>query len=291
MLSSPGWTGGQLALARGLLALYLALRVPAASLPAALLLWALAAAFALGWWMRASAAALAVLGWACSAGVAGADAGLRLGLLMTALLACVPPAPWGSLDRRGAPDPGTEWRMPGWVPAWMWILASVLFLIDLGQGRWPLGWPHLLLLTPGWIPPLAPAALDRVFYDGSCALCHGTVRFLIAEDPDARRFRYAPLDSEALRARVDAATRASLPDSVVILTGDDELLVRSDAALHMLARIGGWWRALAWLGERVPRALRDPLYDAIARTRYSVFGTKDETCPLLPPGLRERFDP
>ena len=130
-----------------------------------------------------------------------------------------------------------------------------------------------------------------MFYDGSCALCHGTVRFLIAEDPDGERFRYAPLDSDALRSRVDARARAALPDSVVVHTAHGALLVRSDALLHLLARIGGWWHALAWVGERVPRGVRDPLYDAVARTRYRVFGTRDEACPLLTTRLRERFDP
>ncbi len=36
--------------------------------------------------------------------------------------------------------------------------------------------------------------------------------------------------------------------------------------------------------------VRDALYDAVAATRYRVFGTKTEACPLLPPALRQRFE-
>ena len=65
---------------------------------------------------------------------------------------------------------------------------------------------------------------------------------------------------------------------------------RSDAALHLLHRIGGGWRRVAALGRLVPRGLRDAVYDLVARVRYRVFGRKDEACPVIPPALRSRFD-
>ena len=132
--------------------------------------------------------------------------------------------------------------------------------------------------------------MERLFYDGTCALCHGAVRFVLARDPEGRAFRFAPLDSTTFRAAASVEVRAGLPDSIVLATEDGRLLTRSDAVLHLLHRIGGGWRVLAALGRVVPRGLRDAAYDLVARVRYRVFGREDEACPVIPPALRSRFD-
>jgi predicted DCC family thiol-disulfide oxidoreductase YuxK len=75
------------------------------------------------------------------------------------------------------------------------------------------------------------------------------------------------------------------------MTSDGRLLARSNAILHILLRLGGAWRTLAAGMAIVPRPIRDAAYDLIARTRYAIFGRRDETCPIVPPDLRARFDP
>lgn len=132
--------------------------------------------------------------------------------------------------------------------------------------------------------------MERLFYDGTCALCHGAVRFVLARDPEGRAFRFAPIGSAAFRAAAPEHVRAGLPDSLVLATDDGRLLTRSDAVLHLLERLGGGWRALARAGRIVPRGLRDALYDLVARVRYRVFGRKDDACPVIPKALRSRFD-
>lgn len=132
--------------------------------------------------------------------------------------------------------------------------------------------------------------MERLFYDGSCALCHGAVRFVLARDPEGSAFRFAPLDSLAFRSVASDEERAQLPDSLVVATEDGRLLTRSDAVLHLLRRLGGGWGVLASLGRWVPRPLRDLAYDFVARVRYRVFGRKDDACPVIPPALRSRFD-
>jgi predicted DCC family thiol-disulfide oxidoreductase YuxK len=131
---------------------------------------------------------------------------------------------------------------------------------------------------------------ERLFYDGSCALCHGAVRFVLARDPEGRAFRFAPLDSDAFRSVAPEAVRAALPDSFVVETSDGRLLTRSTAVLHLLDRLGGPWRVLGRAARIVPRALRDALYDFVARVRYRVFGRETEACPVIPKQLRSRFD-
>ena len=129
-----------------------------------------------------------------------------------------------------------------------------------------------------------------LFYDGHCALCHRAVRFVLRHDRAGTAFRFAPLQGPTFQARVPAERRAGLPDSIVVLTSDGSLLVRSNAFLHILRRLGGGWKALAGVLRIIPRSLRDFVYDFIARVRFRVFGTRRDWCPVVPPEQRARFD-
>jgi predicted DCC family thiol-disulfide oxidoreductase YuxK len=131
---------------------------------------------------------------------------------------------------------------------------------------------------------------ERIFYDGHCGLCHRAVRFVIARDPEGQRFRFAPLQGTTIEKLVPAEQRAGLPDSVAVLADDGRLLVRSDAFIHILRRLGGFWRFAAGIIGVVPRAIRDGVYDFIARVRYRIFGRRVEVCPVTPAKLRARFD-
>jgi len=139
--------------------------------------------------------------------------------------------------------------------------------------------------------PGEPPATDTIFYDGHCGLCHRWVRFVVAMDRDGRAFRFAPLAGETFQARVPENARAGLPDSVVVQTGEGLLLVRSDAAVYILRRLGGGWRALGAAILLVPQPLRDGFYDWIARMRTRWFARPPEVCPMVPAELRKRFDP
>jgi len=128
-----------------------------------------------------------------------------------------------------------------------------------------------------------------VFYDGHCGLCHGLVRFLIARDPSGSRFDYAPLQGEYCATAIPHAQRQRLPDSVVVLTIDRQLLVKSAAVLYLLMRIDGPWHAVGIALKLLPPSLLDFGYDGIARMRRRLFSTPAATCPLVPPDLRHRF--
>jgi len=129
-----------------------------------------------------------------------------------------------------------------------------------------------------------------VFYDGACGLCHRTVRFAIARDRDGSRFRFSALGSEAFRRLVPEGRRADLPDSIVVLTPDGTLLMRSAAVIHILERIGGPWRLQGKLLALVPRGIRDLGYDGVARVRHRLFRRPADACPVTPPELRARFE-
>jgi predicted DCC family thiol-disulfide oxidoreductase YuxK len=131
---------------------------------------------------------------------------------------------------------------------------------------------------------------ELLFYDGGCGLCHRSVRFVAAADR-AGRFRFAPLGGETFRALVPEERRGALPDSIVVRRADGALLVRSDAALHVLRCLGGGWRAVAALVALVPRGLRDAGYDFVAGRRLRWFARPEVACPLVPSHLRARFVP
>lgn len=90
---------------------------------------------------------------------------------------------------------------------------------------------------------------------------------------------------------IDPARRAQIPDSFVVVTNFGEVLIRSDAAIRMLRRIGGGWRALGNVIAIVPRPTRDAAYNGVAATRYRIFGRKDDLCPVMTADQRRRFDP
>ena len=134
------------------------------------------------------------------------------------------------------------------------------------------------------------AGPSRIFYDGTCGLCHRAVRFAITRDADGSRFRFASLDSEGFRRRVPTTARGGLPDSIVAIPPDGALLVRSAAVIHILERVGGPWKLLGRLLRLVPSPLRDAGYDGVARVRHRLFRRPDDACPVTPPELRARFE-
>jgi predicted DCC family thiol-disulfide oxidoreductase YuxK len=140
------------------------------------------------------------------------------------------------------------------------------------------------------MPREAPAT-ETIYYDGHCGLCHRWVRFLLAADPDGRWFRFAPLHGRTFQAKVAESARAGLPDSVVVQSADGLLLVRSAAIVHVLQRLGGGWAALGVAIRLIPSALRDGLYDWIARVRYRLFARQADICPVMSAELRKRFGP
>ena len=116
------------------------------------------------------------------------------------------------------------------------------------------------------------------------------MKFVLKHDRE-RCFRFAPLQGETFKNRVPDAQRARLPDSMIVQTGEGALLLRSDALIHILRRLGRGWRIMAALLAAIPRPVRDFLYDFVASIRYRVFRRRDELCPLVPPDIRVRFDP
>jgi predicted DCC family thiol-disulfide oxidoreductase YuxK len=132
----------------------------------------------------------------------------------------------------------------------------------------------------------SPSPQPIVLFDGVCNLCNAAVQWIIARDPKAIH-RFASLQSIAgQQALRDASAPAELPDSIVLIDSAG-VHTRSTAALRIARQLAFPW-PLAAAGLALPRALRDPVYDFIARRRYAWFG-RQPTCTLPTPALRARF--
>jgi predicted DCC family thiol-disulfide oxidoreductase YuxK len=131
-----------------------------------------------------------------------------------------------------------------------------------------------------------------LLYDGVCGLCNRAVQFVLKRDREDR-FRFAALQSNFA---ADGLHRNGVSpqqlDTIYVLLDRGEpgerLLVRSDAAVFVLQTVGGIWQVIGALLRVLPRWLRDPGYNLIARNRYQVFG-KYATCPLPQEQDRHKF--
>ncbi len=197
----------------------------------------------------------------------------------------LPAAPYGSLAARRRADPAGNWRMPPALYAAAWIAMAVTYAY-IGAMKWTNpswlngsgGLPaamlaiHAVTFNPAWVRP--SGAVTAVQYDGRCALCHGFVRFLVAEGPPGIRF-FPMTDqrSETIRVRME----------------DGRELDRSNAVAAALRCCGGLWRIIAEAILIIPRPARDVAYNIVAKVRHRLFGRTNDVCPLIPQELRSRI--
>jgi predicted DCC family thiol-disulfide oxidoreductase YuxK len=137
----------------------------------------------------------------------------------------------------------------------------------------------------------APGPHPVLLYDGTCGFCAESVQLVLRHD------RRQTLRFAALQGEFGAAVRAKHPalewvDSIVWVDpadghGPERVFVRSDAALRVARYLGGWF-TLARLGALVPRALRDRVYDLVARHRHRLLAT-GPSCLVPSADVRGRF--
>jgi len=111
---------------------------------------------------------------------------------------------------------------------------------------------------------------ELILFDGECALCNRSVRFLIRRDR-RRRFLFAPLQGTSAAAIL----KSPIPlDSLILVEGfrsDKQRLFRyGKGALRICWHLGGLYRLLGFLSF-LPRWLVDPPYRWIARNRHTLF--------------------
>jgi predicted DCC family thiol-disulfide oxidoreductase YuxK len=125
-----------------------------------------------------------------------------------------------------------------------------------------------------------------LLFDGVCNLCNGLVHFIIKRDKKGI-FKFASLQSDAGQQLLERFGLLGNEFESFVLIQGDQYYLKSTAALKMLQQLGGVWvifNVFIW----IPRFLRDFLYDIMAKTRYRIFGKREE-CMIPTPQLKARF--
>lgn len=125
-----------------------------------------------------------------------------------------------------------------------------------------------------------------LLFDGVCNLCSRSVQFVITHEREPV-IRFCSLQSKTGKAILDYfGINPAVTDSLVWVA-NGEARVKSDAVLALsqfLKTPYRWLPVFRW----VPRAVRNQIYDWIAKSRYRLFGKKEE-CWLPSPAIRKRF--
>jgi predicted DCC family thiol-disulfide oxidoreductase YuxK len=118
-----------------------------------------------------------------------------------------------------------------------------------------------------------------ILFDGVCVLCARGCRFVDKRDR-RRYFRYVPIQqAEGRVISQQLGIDPDRPDSFAFVAGG-RAYTKSEAALRIARELPWWgWTSLLLF---VPQALRDFVYDRIARNRYRWFGRQD-ACRLPSP--------
>lgn len=129
-------------------------------------------------------------------------------------------------------------------------------------------------------------------YDGDCGFCTRSVRFVLVRDRK-RLLCFASRDGragQAVRHRHPELQQVESLLWVERVDGVERVLIHSDAVLAVAAYLGGIYGVLAKIGAMVPRALRDPVYKAIAKVRRRLTGS-GASCLLPTPAELGRMLP
>lgn len=137
--------------------------------------------------------------------------------------------------------------------------------------------------------PAVPAFPDDkpiIVFDGYCVLCSRWAKFVLKFDRKAR-FRLLAAQSELGEALyVHYGLKADDYDTNLLIE-NGVVRTKTDGSLAMFGILGLPW-SLVQILRIVPKFMRDPAYDLIARNRLKWFGQR-EICFLPPPGSQDRF--
>ena len=114
--------------------------------------------------------------------------------------------------------------------------------------------------------PGGPGEPPVLIYDGDCSLCRGMARWL-RNRPGARNLRLEASQGVAGRRFVGELGLAREARETVLLIDADGVHDHSEAVRLTLARLGGFWSAVARLMRAVPRSWRDRVYTFVSRRR------------------------
>jgi predicted DCC family thiol-disulfide oxidoreductase YuxK len=126
-----------------------------------------------------------------------------------------------------------------------------------------------------------------ILFDGVCNLCNGSVIFILQREKSPI-FKFASIQSETGKELLISCGLPANYNQAVILLDQGRIYLGSTAALKIGQALRFPWSILSSIGFMVPKFIRDPVYDQIAKHRYQWFGKRD-VCMVPTKGLQSRF--
>ena len=124
-----------------------------------------------------------------------------------------------------------------------------------------------------------------ILFDGTCAFCERSVRFIATRD--GGYFKFGASQNEEGRALLAKyGTSREATRSLILIEGD-EISLRSTAVLKIARRMTAPWRWAA-VFLLVPRPIRDAVYRVVAAIRHRLAG-RSNACEIPPPEIRARL--
>lgn len=176
---------------------------------------------------------------------------------------------------------------------WIWggmllVQFGFLTLLNFADLTTPMLLLHLLTFEPDCIRAPSRAPGSTIYYDGECGLCHGWVRFVLAEDR-AGAFRFAPLQGASAAEALPEHARRDDYESLVLVTADGRVLDKFAAVRETLVLLGGLWGVGARALDLLPATLGDAGYRLVARNRRRLSRRPTGVCPVMPAAYAARF--
>lgn len=126
-----------------------------------------------------------------------------------------------------------------------------------------------------------------ILFDGVCNLCNSSVQYVIQRDKKDE-FRFVALQSELGQKIIKHIGIANTNiDSIILYLPGIAYYYKSSAVIEIAKSLQGFFN-YGMLFRLLPNALRDVVYDYIARNRYKWYGKK-ESCMIPTPELKAKF--
>jgi predicted DCC family thiol-disulfide oxidoreductase YuxK len=112
-----------------------------------------------------------------------------------------------------------------------------------------------------------------VFFDGYCGVCNFWVQWILERDKDDK-FLFSSLQSQfGQNFLIEHGLETRKFNTLYLLRPDGKFRVKSSAILEIANLLGGIYRFLK-IGNILPGALRDYLYDVVSRNRMKISAQK-----------------
>jgi len=126
-----------------------------------------------------------------------------------------------------------------------------------------------------------------MLYDGECALCTGSVNFVLDHDRN-KKIQFASLQSPPGQALLEFFGLPMEDFDSFMVVEENLCFTKSAAVARLGIHMGGPWKWLARASMIVPTFLNDGIYSFVFRNRIRWFGRVD-ACRMPTPELQARM--